>query len=131
MKILLYTIGIALFSFGWGGPSDSLKRNRVVSVPTSVSDTGLATFYGNLWHGRRTASGIPYHKDSLTCAHLKYPFGSMLLVTNLKNGKTVMVKVTDRGPHVRSRIIDLSMAAAKKIAMVSDGVVKVSVRRIY
>ena len=59
---------------------------------------GNATYYGNRWHGRRTSSGEVYHRDSLTCAHRTLPFGTTLLVKNKRNGKEVVVKVTDRGP---------------------------------
>jgi len=103
------------------------NSEKLITFKVLKIDTGYATFYSNMWHGHRTSSGKIYHKDSLSCAHKKYPFGSKLRVTNLKNGKSVIVTVTDRGPHVKTRIIDLSGAAAKKIAMISDGVAKVSV----
>lgn len=128
-SLFVFVVLVSICWMAFTGPVDSLKFVATPKFQKVPVDTGYATFYGNLWHGRRTASGLPYHKDSLTCAHLKYPFGTRLLVTNLKNGKKVVVKVTDRGPHVKSRIIDLSMAAAQKISMVSDGVVKVSVQR--
>ena len=76
-------------------------------------------------HGRRMADGSMYHKDSLTCAHKKYPFGTLLKVTNLSNGKYVIVEVRDRGPFRRGRIVDLSYSAAKEIDMVSSGVINV------
>lgn len=80
--------------------------------------------------GARTASGQKLHHDSLTCAHRFYPFGTMLKVTNLSNKKTVVVKVTDRGPYGRGRIIDLSWGAAKAIGMLSQGVSTVKVEMI-
>ena len=87
--------------------------------------TGNATYYGNRWHGRRTSSGEKYNKDSLTCAHRTLPFGTRLLVRNPKNGKEVVVRVTDRGPFRRGAIVDLSMAAAKAIDIVRQGVAPV------
>lgn len=87
--------------------------------------SGKATYYGNRWHGRRTASGAIYHKDSLTCAHRTLPFGTLLRVINLRNGKDVVVKVTDRGPFRPGAIVDLSTAAAREIDMLSAGVVSV------
>lgn len=72
--------------------------------------------------GARTSSGERIHHDSLTCAHKTYDFGTMLRVTNPENGKEVIVKVTDRGPHVRGRIIDLSWGAAKALGILSKGV---------
>lgn len=91
---------------------------------------GDATYYGNKFHGRYTSDGSRYHKDSLTCAHRTLPFGTLLKVRNKKNGKEVVVKVTDRGPFRRGGIVDLSMAAARKIDMVSAGVVPVEVVRM-
>lgn len=134
-QILLLTFLLVIKTSAYSQSKSTLKSIDTVGIThNKISktkiDTGLATFYGNMWHGRRTASGLPYHKDSLTCAHRNYPFGTKLKVTNLKNGKSVVVKVTDRGPHVRYRIIDLSTAAAKQISMIADGVVKVSVEYI-
>lgn len=87
--------------------------------------TGDATYYGTRWHGRRTASGEIFNNDSLTCAHRTLPFGTILRVTNKKNGKSVVVRVTDRGPFRKGAIVDLSMAAAKELDMVRSGVVPV------
>ena len=87
---------------------------------STVSVKGKASFYHDKFHGRRTASGTPYHKDSLTCAHRKYPFGTMLRVKNLGNGKEVIVKVIDRGPYSHY-IIDLSRAAALELDMIRYG----------
>ena len=91
---------------------------------------GKASYYGNSLHGRRTSDGSRYHKDSLTCAHRTLPFGTMLKVRNVKNGKEVIVKVTDRGPFCKGRVVDLSMAAAKELGMVASGVVPVQVENI-
>ena len=88
---------------------------------------GNATYYGNKFHGRRTSDGSTYHRDSLTCAHRTLPFGTMIRVRNMANGREVVVKVTDRGPFARGRIVDLSYAAAKKIDMLQAGVTRVEV----
>ena len=90
---------------------------------------GKASFYAQKFHGRRTASGEPLHKDSLTCAHRYYPFGTLLRVYNPANGKSVLVRVTDRGPFVRGRIIDLSWRAAKELGIISQGVAMVTVQK--
>lgn len=95
-----------------------------------AQSTGDATYYGNKFHGRRTSDGSRYHKDSLTCAHRTLPFGTLLKVRNVKNGKEVVVKVTDRGPFRRGGIVDLSMAAAKEIGMVAQGVARVEVTEV-
>ena len=88
---------------------------------------GKASYYSKKSTGARTASGQRLHHDSLTCAHRFYPFGTMLKVTNLNNDKSVIVKVIDRGPFGRGRIIDLSYAAAKEIGMLAQGVATVKV----
>jgi rare lipoprotein A len=103
-------------------PSDS-------GIVTQI-ETGNASFYGNKFHGRRTASGEKYNRFDYTCAHKYYPFGTRLRVTCIKNGKWVVVRVNDRGPHVRTRKIDLSMAAAKQIGMVAYGITKVKIERL-
>lgn len=91
---------------------------------------GKASYYSKKATGARTASGQRLHHDSLTCAHKHYPFGTMLKVTNLSNSKSVIVKVIDRGPFGRGRIIDLSWGAAKAIGMLSQGVASVRVERL-
>lgn len=88
---------------------------------------GKASFYADKFKGRRTASGDHYHPDSLTCAHRSYPFGTHLLVTNPAKGTSVVVKVNDRGPFVKGRVIDVSKAAAKQLDMVAAGVAEVDV----
>lgn len=82
---------------------------------------GNASYYADKFHGRRTASGEPYHRDSMTCAHLKYPFGTLLKVRNPLNDRTVIVRVTDRGPYSKRFIIDLSLAAARKLDIIAAG----------
>ena len=87
--------------------------------------TGIASYYGGKFHGKRTASGEVFNKNAMTAAHRSLPFGTKVKVTNLRNGRTVLVKVNDRGPHVRGRIIDLSQAAAKKIGLSHAGTARV------
>lgn len=82
---------------------------------------GNASYYADKFHGRRTASGEIYNKDSMTCAHLKYPFGTILKVRNPQNNKVVYVRVTDRGPYLKSRIVDLSQAAARELDIIRAG----------
>lgn len=91
---------------------------------------GKASFYSKKTTGARTASGERLHHDSLTCAHKFYPFGTKLKVTNLNNQKSVVVRVTDRGPFGRGRIIDLSWAAAKEIGMIAQGIASVKVEML-
>lgn len=91
---------------------------------------GKASFYSKKATGARSSSGERIHHDSLTCAHRTYPFGTLLKVTNLSNGKTCVVRVNDRGPHSRGRIIDLSYGAAKELGMLSQGIAMVEVEKV-
>lgn len=95
-----------------------------------AQQTGLATFYGTKFNNRKTASGEIYRKDSMVCAHRTYPFGTMLKVKNVANNKEVVVRVIDRGPFAKRRIIDLSHAAAKELDMVRSGVIQVEVSEL-
>ncbi len=86
---------------------------------------GYASWYGPKFHGRKTASGEIYDMHALTAAHKSLPFGTLVRVVNLENGKSVVVRINDRGPYVKGRIIDLSYAAAKRIGLDKTGVAKV------
>lgn len=96
-------------------------------LPTRVQ-TGQASWYGEPHHGQRTANGEIYDMRRFTAAHRTFPLGTRLLVTNVRNGRTVEVRVNDRGPIPTGRIIDLSYAAAEELGAVSDGVFPVRVR---
>ncbi len=93
--------------------------------PTS---SGMASWYGREFHGRRTASGDRFDMHALTAAHRKLPFGTKVEVTNLKTGRKVVVRINDRGPWTRGRIIDLSYAAAQRIGLARAGSGKVLLR---
>jgi rare lipoprotein A len=86
---------------------------------------GKASWYGKPFHGRLTASGERYDMHAPTAAHKSLPFGTRVRVTNLDNGKHTVVRINDRGPFVKGRIIDLSYGAAKQIQMLQSGVVRV------
>ncbi|HVM82016.1 MAG TPA: septal ring lytic transglycosylase RlpA family protein [Stellaceae bacterium] len=90
----------------------------------------MASFYGPRWVGRRTASGNRYRPGEMTAAHRTLPFGSTVRVTNLANGYTVIVTINDRGPRDRSRIIDVSRAAADVLDFVSAGVTRVKIEQV-
>jgi rare lipoprotein A len=102
-----------------------LSACAVLPVGWTGRQAGLASWYGPGFHGRRTASGTVHTGAALTAAHRSLPFGTRVRVTNLRNGRTVVVVVDDRGPFVRGRVIDLSRAAARRLGMVRDGVVPV------
>ena len=89
---------------------------------------GLASYYASKFHGRRTASGERYDQTRMTAAHPTLPFDTLVEVVHLQNGRRVQVRINDRGPFIKGRIIDLSYAAAKKLGMLRSGVAKVRIR---
>ncbi|MQT80017.1 septal ring lytic transglycosylase RlpA family protein [Pseudomonas helleri] len=96
--------------------------------PRGYDKTGMASYYGARHHGKRTASGEPFNQHGLTAAHPSLQFGSRVLVTNLSNDKSVVVRINDRGPHTRGRIIDLSRQAAQQLDKLRSGTAKVHVQ---
>jgi rare lipoprotein A len=92
--------------------------------------TGVASYYGSEFEGRRTASGVPYHGRSMTCAHRTLPFGTVIRVTDVETSKSVVVKVNDRGPYAKDRVVDLSLAAARKLGIVDRGLARVTVELV-
>ena len=93
--------------------------------------SGPASFYGPWHEGKRTASGTSFDPDDFTAAHPWLPFGTIVRVTNLRNHRWVKVRVTDRGPRAKSRVIDISTAAAREIGMWRRGVARVSVKAFH
>jgi len=91
---------------------------------------GQASWYGGKFHGRKTASGEKFNRHAFTAAHPSLPFGTRLCVRSMANGQTVVVRINDRGPSIKKRIIDVSEAAAKTLDMVKSGVVSVELWRI-
>lgn len=92
--------------------------------------SGKASYYGGQHHNKQTANGERFDQRALTAAHRSLPFGSTIKVTNPRNGKSVIVRINDRGPFVRGRIIDLSKAAFEKIASTQAGVIQVRLDRV-
>lgn len=106
------------------------KRYHVLKTSKNYEEKGTASWYGPQFHHRPTSSGERFNMYKLTAAHKTLPLSTYVLVTNLINGRQVVVRVNDRGPFVANRIIDLSYAAAKKIGMVGSGVTKVRVKAL-
>lgn len=102
-------------------PKETKAETRVDNL--EYFESGQATWYGAALHGNLTASGEPFNMYDNTAAHKTLPFGTRVKVTNMQNGKSVVVRITDRGPFAPGRVIDLSMAAAKQVDMLSSGVV--------
>jgi rare lipoprotein A len=107
----------------------SAKRNKSAPAPvlSGYTEEGNASWYGVPFHGRRASNGEIYDMYKLTAAHRTLPFETMVRVTNLNNGKSTVVRITDRGPFVDNRVIDLSLAAAREVDSVGAGVVPVRV----
>ena len=106
----------------------SIADNAVAKDGIHKVQKGKPSYYSKKATGCRTASGERLHHDSLTCAHRTYPFGTILRVLNLSNGKQVDVRVIDRGPYSRGRIIDLSYGAARQLGMLSQGIALVEIK---
>lgn len=98
------------------------------SCARMVTQRGEASYYADKFNGRRTANGEVFRQRKRTAASLTIPFGTKVKVTNLKNGRTVKVRVNDRGPYVKGRIIDLSRKAAGRLGMIRDGIAPVRLK---
>jgi len=96
--------------------------------PNGYDETGTASYYGAKHHGNKTASGEPFNQHALTAANRQLPFGTQVKVTNLDNDKSVVVRINDRGPHTRGRLIDLSRKAAEQLGMLGSGTARVRVQ---
>lgn len=112
-------------------PSVIEKLNTVASnTVRKFSQTGTASWYGRQFHGRKTASGETFDMNAMTAAHRSLPLNCYIRVTNRNNGKSVVVKVNDRGPFHGNRVVDLSYGAAKQLGITSAGTAKVSIERV-
>lgn len=118
-RLRILVAGVALVAAACG------RARASAPVPTAPSlgagETGLASWYGHPYHGRRSASGEIYDMEKLTAAHRTLPFGTRVRVSNLENGRRVEVRINDRGPFVEDCVIDLSRAAARQIGMLGPG----------
>ncbi len=111
-------------TIGEGAETIDKELEEIVEKSAEVA-TGIVSWYGDKFHGRKTASGKIYDKNELTAAHKTLPFGTKVRVTNIKNGKSVVVEINDRGPFIKSRVLDLSKAAFSEIGKTSSGVMQV------
>jgi len=116
------------------GFSENQGRDQAASPSGEwilLTAQGAASYYGRELQGRKTASGEVFDMNAMTAAHRTLPFGTVVRVTNLANGKSVKVRINDRGPFVAGRDIDLSYAAAKAIDLISSGNVKVKLEILH
>ncbi len=98
--------------------------------PHGYDQTGVASYYGSRHHGKRTASGERFDQHSLTAAHRQLPFGTRVKITNLGNNDSVVVRINDRGPYSRGRLIDVSREAAEQLGMLRSGTARVRVQAL-
>ena len=122
--VALFCITSLLFIGGCSGLQKPIS-------PADLSDyheTGIASYYAQKFHHRKTASGQIFKNDLMTAAHLSLPFGTRVVVKNLRNGKSVKVTINDRGPFIKKRIIDLSRAAFAKIENLEKGLARVEIK---
>ena len=120
--------GLVSRIFGMGGGSSKARVSVASSSamrPSGPCQTGRASWYGSDFHGGKTANGERYDMESLTCAHRKLPFNTMIRVTNQRNGRDVVVRVNNRGPYSGGRILDMSKAAARQLDFIGSGVATV------
>jgi rare lipoprotein A len=103
------------------------KATKRTAAATQRTQEGLGTWYGGSLHGRPTASGERFDKNALTAAHRTLPMGTRVRVTNKRNGKSVVLRINDRGPYGKGRVIDVSEAAARRLDMIDAGVVPVRI----
>jgi len=125
----LSALALLLVVLGSGCASQRSSTAAVRPQP-GTDQIGTASYYARSFQGRKTASGERYDMNRLTAAHRIYPFGTALRVTHLGNGRNVVVRVNDRGPFARGRIIDLSFAAARRLDMVRSGTARVRIEAI-
>jgi rare lipoprotein A len=122
---------VFMLCIGCGAPSRAhVPRGPSPAASIGQTETGIASWYGNPYNGRRTASGEIFDMEQLTAAHRTLPFNTWLEVTNLSNGKQVDLRITDRGPFIKGRILDLSLGAAREIDMIREGIVRVRIKVI-
>lgn len=123
--------GLALFAL-WllSASACSLVRPTAATLATGRQEVGNASWYGKRHQGKQTASGARFDEFAMTAAHRTLPFGTRVRVTNLENRRSVIVRVNDRGPFVDRRVIDLSLAAARALGIVDEGVVLVRLQAL-
>lgn len=111
-------------------PVAAVEEPKKTIADSTIIGEGVASYYGAELAGNRTASGERFNPDALTAAHRTLPMGTKVKVTNVANGKSVIVRINDRGPFAKKRIIDVSRAAAERISMVRSGTARVTIERV-
>ncbi|MEX1118642.1 MAG: septal ring lytic transglycosylase RlpA family protein [Terrimicrobiaceae bacterium] len=135
-KISLWSILVSLALFGCASkpgpptPAEPKTEATIYSPTPWFTQQGIASWYGGRWIGRLTANGERYRAGDMTAAHKKLPFNTRVRVTDLKTGKQVIVRINNRGPFIKGRIIDLSVVAAKQLGTYDRGLAKVKIEAL-
>jgi rare lipoprotein A len=108
-------------------PTHTKKIAKKQKSKINFKEIGIASYYGPKWHGRTTANGEKLNLNELTAAHKSLPFNSIVKVTDLDTGNSIFVRINDRGPYIRGRIIDLTDSAAKKLGILHKGIARVKI----
>ncbi len=130
LRIMVAVLMLSVFMAGCASRPAPNTASTKVKDWVGFTQKGQASFYGNKFQGKKTASGEHFKQELKTAAHKTIPFGAMVKVTNVENDKSVVVRVNDRGPFVSGRIIDLSSAAFNAIGSTAKGVLKVEIEVI-
>ncbi len=127
LKSVLAGLILTLLASGSSRAGNPEARANVTRMKSATPETGIASFYGQKYHGRQTANGETFNMNDLTAAHPRLAFGTRVKVTHLANNLSVTVRINDRGPFVKGRVIDLSQAAASELQMIQTGLAEVKI----
>jgi rare lipoprotein A (peptidoglycan hydrolase) len=133
LVVAALSLAVSLYVFTLLGrqPFPSSKPDTTIWYAHHLMQVGIASWYGPRFHGRRTASGEVFDQNKMTAAHRTLRFGTRVELTHVKNGRSVEVRINDRGPYRSGRIIDLSRAAAAELGMRNAGLARVEIRPIH
>lgn len=126
-KRLLIPLALTIITVSAVLGNDAGVTSKLTSAKFTPPETGIASFYGQKYHGRQTANGEIFDMNDLTAAHPRLAFGTRVKVTHLANNLSVTVRINDRGPFVKGRVIDLSQAAARELQMIQTGLAEVKI----
>ena len=124
-QLILLLPFVLSVQMGCAGPTAQVRNEPSKGARAERVEYGIASWYGQKFHGRKTASGERFNMYEYTAAHRTLPFGTRVRVVGLRNNRSVLVRINDRGPFVRGRVIDLSYVAARDMAMLESGLEKV------
>jgi len=123
----VFFVSLTCLLSGWASSPRPAIGPKPAGPELTATTDGIASYYGKEHHGKKTANGEIFDMTKLTAAHRSLPFGSQVKVTNLSNQRSVIVRINDRGPYYKGRIIDLSQAAAERLEMLTVGITQVKV----